>query len=151
VTCPGWDRRRVNTVSQSYALFPFLTVSDTSSSGCATTTPARTRYGVGSALRSLRRVVGTTFASVTHDQEEALTVSDRLAVPHDERVLQVGTPATSTRKPASARVAPFPGTTNLYDATVVSLAAEGLTCRVGGPCSRSPRPSTAPGREKPSS
>ena len=53
-------------------------------------------------LRSLQRDVGTTFVYVTHDQEEALTMSDRLAVMHAGRVMQVGTPSEVYSRPANA-------------------------------------------------
>ena len=82
-------------------------------------------------LRSLQRVVGTTFVYVTHDQEEALTMSDRLAVLRDGRVMQVGTPGEVYSRPAGVHVARFLGTANLYDATVRAVGPDGLTCRVG--------------------
>jgi spermidine/putrescine transport system ATP-binding protein len=82
-------------------------------------------------LRSLQRVVGTTFVYVTHDQEEALTMSDRLAVLRDGKVLQVGTPGEVYSQPASVHVATFLGTTNLWEATVRAVGPDGLTCAVG--------------------
>jgi spermidine/putrescine transport system ATP-binding protein len=72
-------------------------------------------------------VVGTTFVYVTHDQEEALTMSDRLAVLHEGRVMQVGTPSEVYSQPASTHVATFLGTTNLYDATVSTVGPDDLT------------------------
>lgn len=82
-------------------------------------------------LRSLQRTVGTTFVYVTHDQEEALTMSDRLAVLRDGKVLQVGTPAEVYSRPASVHVATFLGTTNLYEATVRAVGPDGVTVEVG--------------------
>jgi len=82
-------------------------------------------------LRSLQRVVGTTFVYVTHDQEEALTMSDRLAVMRDGRVLQVGTPGEMYSRPASAHVATFLGSANVFDATVTAVGPDGVTCRAG--------------------
>jgi spermidine/putrescine transport system ATP-binding protein len=83
-------------------------------------------------LRSLQRTVGTTFVYVTHDQEEALTMSDRVAVLRDGRVLQVGTPAEIYSQPATVAVATFVGTTNLWEATVRSVGPDGLTCSIEG-------------------
>jgi putative spermidine/putrescine transport system ATP-binding protein len=64
-------------------------------------------------LQELQRDVGITFVFVTHDQEEALTMSDRIAVFNDGRVEQVATPAELYESPASSFVAGFVGTSNL--------------------------------------
>jgi spermidine/putrescine transport system ATP-binding protein len=185
-------RRPVNTVFQSYALFPFLTVEDNVAFGLRYTDAGKdeVRERVGRALelvqmgrlarrkphqlsggqqqrvalaralvleptvllldeplgaldaklrkrlqlelRSLQKLVGTTFVYVTHDQEEALTMSDRLAVLHEGRVMQVGTPSEVYSQPASAHVATFLGTANLYDALVTAADADTIGCRVGG-------------------
>jgi spermidine/putrescine ABC transporter ATP-binding subunit len=71
-------------------------------------------------LRRLQRTVGITFVFVTHDQEEALTLSDRIGVMEDGRVLQVDSPGDLYERPRSRRVAAFIGKTNLLDARVVS-------------------------------
>src|SRR3989454_1693408 len=63
-------------------------------------------------LKALQERVGITFVCVTHDQEEALTMSDRLAVMHHGRLLQVGTPEEIYTAPASAFVASFSGVAN---------------------------------------
>ena len=68
---------------------------------------------------------------VTHDQEEALTMSDRIAVMNDGRVEQVGTPTRSTRSPATLFVADFLGVANLMDAEVVTGDGTGCRLRVG--------------------
>ncbi len=68
-------------------------------------------------LKSLQESVGITFLYVTHDQEEALTMSDRLAVMEDGKVAQVGTPVEVYEQPASAYVADFLGVSNLMDGT----------------------------------
>jgi len=65
-------------------------------------------------LRALNRELGTTFIYVTHDQEEALTMSDRIAVMQRGRVAQVGTPAEVYESPRTAFVAEFIGRTNLF-------------------------------------
>ncbi|GAB3789696.1 ABC transporter ATP-binding protein [Nocardioides ungokensis] len=82
-------------------------------------------------LRSLQRLVGTTFVYVTHDQEEALTMSDRVAVLRDGKVLQVGTPGEVYSQPSGVHVATFLGTANLWEATVRAIGPEGLTCTIG--------------------
>ncbi|MFJ6386064.1 ABC transporter ATP-binding protein [Streptomyces sp. NPDC091972] len=69
-------------------------------------------------LKALQREVGITFVLVTHDQEEALAMSDRIAVFHRGRVEQVGTPAEIYERPATRFVASFVGTSNLLDGDV---------------------------------
>ncbi|MFJ3640287.1 ABC transporter ATP-binding protein [Streptomyces sp. NPDC090108] len=66
-------------------------------------------------LKAIQREVGITFVFVTHDQEEALTMSDRIAVFDQGRIAQVGTPAEIYERPATAFVASFVGTSNLLD------------------------------------
>ncbi len=63
-------------------------------------------------LKAIQREVGITFLFVTHDQEEALTLSDRIAVFHDGRVEQVGTPVEIYEHPQTQFVASFVGTSN---------------------------------------
>jgi len=69
-------------------------------------------------LRALQRTVGITFVFVTHDQEEALTLSDRIAVMSDGHVLQIDTPSGLYERPNSRRVASFIGTMNFFDGRV---------------------------------
>ncbi|MEM7522314.1 MAG: ABC transporter ATP-binding protein [Pseudomonadota bacterium] len=69
-------------------------------------------------LRNLQREVGITFVFVTHDQEEALTLSDRIAVMSAGRVLQVDSPSGLYETPKSRDVASFIGTMNFFDAKV---------------------------------
>jgi putative spermidine/putrescine transport system ATP-binding protein len=64
-------------------------------------------------LKQIQRAVGITFLFVTHDQEEALTMSDRIAVFNQGKIEQVGTPAEMYERPATAFVAGFVGTSNL--------------------------------------
>ena len=71
-------------------------------------------------LKLLQREVGISFVFVTHDQEEALTMSDRIAVMDHGRLLQVGTPEEIYEHPANRFVADFIGQTNLLDGTVES-------------------------------
>ncbi|HEX4473127.1 MAG TPA: ABC transporter ATP-binding protein [Nocardioides sp.] len=185
-------KRPVNTVFQSYALFPFLDVSENVAFGLryqkASKDEIRRRVGtalelvqMGSMakrkphqlsggqrqrvalaralvleptvllldepmgaldaklrkqlqieLRALQKAVGTTFVYVTHDQDEALTMSDRLAVLDKGKVKQVGTPSEVYSAPANTHVATFLGTANLWPATVTGQDGDGVACSVGG-------------------
>jgi putative spermidine/putrescine transport system ATP-binding protein len=69
-------------------------------------------------LKGIQKDVGITFLFVTHDQDEALTMSDRLAVFSEGRIDQVGTPAEVYERPATAFVAGFVGTSNLISGEV---------------------------------
>lgn len=69
-------------------------------------------------LDNLHDKIGITFIYVTHDQSEALAVSDRIAVMNQGKVLQVGTPFEIYESPATQFVAQFIGETNLFEATV---------------------------------
>src|SRR5262249_42053682 len=77
---------------------------------------AKLRKALQLELVGLQRDVGITFVYVTHDQEEALTMSDRLAVMDSGRVAQVGSPRDVYEQPSSAYVADFLGVANLIDA-----------------------------------
>ena len=172
------EKRPVNTVFQSYALFPHLSVNDNVGFGLRflKCSKSETRHRVGEALelvrltglerrkahqlsggqqqrvalaralvlrprvllldeplgaldaklrktlqvelRALHHDVGITFVYVTHDQDEALTMSDRLAVMNDGEIEQVGTPRQTYEEPASAFVADFLGVANLLPATI---------------------------------
>jgi spermidine/putrescine transport system ATP-binding protein len=172
------NRRNVNTVFQSYALFPFLTVAENVAfgikyksvpkwereirvaealglvqlSGYETRRPnqlsggqqqrvalaralvlrpsvllldeplgaldAKLRRTLQVELGALQKQVGITFIYVTHDQEEALTMSDRLAVMNHGKIVQVGSPEEVYNEPADAYVADFLGVSNLMDARV---------------------------------
>ncbi|WP_419839074.1 ABC transporter ATP-binding protein [Candidatus Poriferisodalis sp.] len=101
-------------------------------------------------LKALQREVGITFVFVTHDQEEALAMSDRVGVMSEGRLLQVGTPADVYEHPASRFVADFIGRTNLLegvteDATAVRLNAGEVVAAAnelppGSPAALSVRP-----------
>ena len=73
-------------------------------------------------LKRIQRDVNITFIYVTHDQEEALTMSDRIAVMNEGRVEQIGTPEEIYHTPATVFVANFIGVANLLPATVLGLA-----------------------------
>src|SRR5713101_7325439 len=176
-------KRNVNTVFQSYALFPFLTVEENVSYGLRYQTvtrdearkktaealalvrlegyhkrrpgqlsggqqqrvalaralvlnpavllldeplgalDAKLRKALQIELKALQERVGVTFLYVTHDQEEALTMSDRLAVMNAGRIVQIGTPRTIYEEPADTYVADFLGAANLMEVEVVSEGA----------------------------
>jgi len=182
-------RRNVNTVFQSYALFPFLSVFDNVAFGLRNRHLTKAELGrrVGDALelvqltgyekrrpgmlsggqqqrvalaralvlnpsvllldeplgaldaklrrslkvelKALQERVGITFLYVTHDQEEALTMSDRLAVMNAGRIAQIGTPRTIYEEPADTYVADFLGVSNLMEVEVVERGP-GSQCRV---------------------
>jgi spermidine/putrescine transport system ATP-binding protein len=179
-------RRNVNTVFQSYALFPFLDVRDNVAFGLrhqgvgkaelkhrvddaldlvkmtsfAKRRPgqlsggqqqrvalaralvlnpavllldeplgaldAKLRRSLKVELKALQERVGITFLYVTHDQEEALTMSDRLAVMNAGRIVQIGTPRQVYEEPADTYVADFLGAANLMEIDVVTPDAGAL-------------------------
>jgi spermidine/putrescine transport system ATP-binding protein len=172
-------RRNVNTVFQSYALFPFLSVFDNVAFGlrhrglgkadiqrqvrdalelvklaefekrrpgmlsggqqqrvalarALVLNPAvllldeplgaldaKLRRSLKVELKALQERVGITFLYVTHDQEEALTMSDRLAVMHAGRIVQIGAPREVYEEPGDTYVADFLGVSNLMEVDVV--------------------------------
>jgi spermidine/putrescine transport system ATP-binding protein len=185
------NRRNVNTVFQSYALFPFLTVSENVAFGMRykSVAKAEMRARVAEALelvqlsgyekrrpnqlsggqqqrvalaralvlrpavllldeplgaldakirkqlrlelKALQEEVGITFVFVTHDQEEALSMSDRIAVMSAGRIEQIGTPAEVYESPATVFVADFLGVSNLMDAEARPAGAGRCSVRVG--------------------
>ncbi len=191
-------RRNVNTVFQSYALFPHMTVRDNVAFGPAMNKVKRSeidervadalalvgleeqgerrpselsggqqqRVAVARALvnrpavllldeplgaldlklrrrlqielSNIHREVGTTFVFVTHDQDEAMAMADRIAVMHEGRLEQVGTPEEIYRRPGSRFVADFIGESNFVevslseDGTVLAGDGSALACEVNG-------------------
>jgi spermidine/putrescine transport system ATP-binding protein len=79
-------------------------------------------------LRAVQREVGITFVYVTHDQEEALTMSDQIAVLAEGRVEQVGAPQEIYSSPATTFVAGFLGAANIFDAEVVEVSGASAVC-----------------------
>jgi spermidine/putrescine transport system ATP-binding protein len=187
------ERRPVNTVFQSYALFPFLSVRDNVAFGLryADVSRADVRRRVDEALalvrmeqygrrrpgqlsggqqqrvalaralvlnprvllldeplgaldaklrkalqfelKALQETVGITFVYVTHDQDEALTMSDRIAVMSGGLVEQVGSPTEVYERPATAYVADFLGAANVVEVEVLGPADGGRTAfRIAG-------------------
>ncbi len=86
-------------------------------------------------LKALQKQLGITFIYITHDQEEALNMSDRIAVMKDGRFEQVGTPAEVYDSPRTSYVARFVGTANVLTGTVARLSGDGtLTAECAGGC-----------------
>jgi iron(III) transport system ATP-binding protein len=92
---------------------------------------AKIRVQVRAEIRKLQRSLGITTVYVTHDQEEALSLSDRVAVLRDGRVLQIGRPRELYERPRSRFVADFVGVNNLIAGTV--KAADGALVLVDTP------------------
>ncbi len=140
-------RRNVNTVFQSYALFPHMSVADNIAYGLRQRHVPRaeirrrvdqalemvrlTRAGkrrpselsggqqqMQSELKTLQHTVGITFIYVTHDQEEAITLSNRIVVMNAGRLEQEGTPTEVYEHPQTRFVADFIGLTNFIGGTV---------------------------------
>lgn len=77
-------------------------------------------------LRRIQKKLGITFIFVTHDQEEAIVMSDRIAVMNEGRIEQVGTPLEIYSHPVSQFVAEFIGETNVFEAVVNSISDDGI-------------------------
>ncbi len=81
---------------------------------------AKLRVQMRTTIKKLQRRLGITTVYVTHDQEEALAISDRIAVMNQGNIMQIGTPEEIYRKPANPFVANFIGVSNFIDCTVSS-------------------------------
>jgi putative spermidine/putrescine transport system ATP-binding protein len=101
---------------------------------------AKIRVVLRNEIRMIQRELGITTVYVTHDQEEALSLSDRIVVMSEGVIEQIGTPFEIYNFPATSFVASFVGTLNVLDATVVDAAAGRL--RVGDQEIRTSRPMT---------
>jgi spermidine/putrescine transport system ATP-binding protein len=93
---------------------------------------AKLRKALQIELKSLQQEVGITFLYVTHDQEEALTMSDRLAVMNGGHIEQVGNPRDVYEDPETLFVADFLGVSNLMQARIVSAGASACKVAVDG-------------------
>ena len=93
---------------------------------------AKLRVEMRAEIRQLQQQLKITAIYVTHDQEEALAISDRIAVMQSGRLEQVGAPAAIYRTPATPFVAEFMGTTNLLTGVVAGRDGERLRIRVRG-------------------
>jgi iron(III) transport system ATP-binding protein len=110
----GGQQQRV-AVARALALSPGLLLLDEPLSAL----DARVRAYLRIEIRRLHQRLGVTTIMVTHDQEEALTMADRIVVMNEGVIEQVGTPTEVYRKPASAFVADFVGTTNFLPGIVI--------------------------------
>jgi spermidine/putrescine transport system ATP-binding protein len=90
---------------------------------------AKLRRSLKVELKALQEQVGITFLYVTHDQEEALTMSDRLAVMRDGKIVQIGGPHEVYEEPADTYVADFLGVSNLMEVDVIARGP-GSCCSV---------------------
>ena len=141
VQLQGFEKRRVNQLSggqqqrvalaRALVLNPALLLLDEPLGAL----DAKLRRTLQIELKAIQERIGITFLYVTHDQEEALTMSDRIAVMNGGRIAQVAPPRTCYEEPADAYVADFLGVSNLMDAVVVApgAEAEGATTH-GSPC-----------------
>ena len=87
-------------------------------------------------LKELQKQLELTFIYITHDQEEALNMSDRIAVMKDGRIQQLGTPAEVYDRPRTSYVAQFVGEANILTGRVRSAEGEIMTLDCGGGCAR---------------
>jgi ABC-type Fe3+/spermidine/putrescine transport system ATPase subunit len=108
----GGEQQRV-ALARSLAIEPRVLLLDEPLSNL----DARLRDKMRQEIKSLQRNLGITTIFVTHDQTEALTLSDRIAVFNKGRVVQVGRPQDVYAKPATSFVAGFIGDTNLFEAS----------------------------------
>jgi spermidine/putrescine transport system ATP-binding protein len=109
---------------------------------------AKLRQAMQLELKRLQRQLGITFVFVTHDQEEALTMSDRIAIVNRGRIEQLDTPHALYHHPATAFAASFVGEANLFAAELLALTPAGTRVRLAGgleltlPAARWPRDAT---------
>lgn len=93
---------------------------------------AKIREEVRQELRHLQKQINLTFIYVTHDQEEALALSDRIAVMHNGQVEQIGTPKDIYDRPASPFVAQFIGKANFLTGQVLEIDADMIWVEING-------------------
>src|SRR6266513_2461443 len=117
VTTVPANRRPVNMVFQHYALFPHMSVYD----------------NVAFELKRIQADLGTTFVYVTHDQDEALAMSDRIGVMNSGRIEQVGTPREIYEQPDTAFVADFIGSLNVLEVDGKRVAIRPERVHIGPP------------------
>src|SRR5438874_5317944 len=115
----GGERQRV-ALARSLAKRPKVLLLDEPMAALDKKLRAETQFE----LIELQARLGTTFVIVTHDQEEAMTVADRMAVMERGRIVQVGTPAEIYEQPNSRYVADFVGDVNLLEARLASTSRD---------------------------
>jgi putative spermidine/putrescine transport system ATP-binding protein len=111
---------------------------------------AKLRLEVREEIRTLQQRLGLTTIFVTHDQEEALAISDRMAIMHDGKVQQVGAPRALYERPANLFVADFLGKMNFFEGAIKSasgfVTATGMALAVQGGTSAARRAGVRPER-----
>ena len=105
---------------------------------------AKIRIVLRKEIRAIQRQLGITTVYVTHDQEEALSLSDRVVVMSDGRIEQIGTPSEIYNFPATAFVASFVGTLNLVSARVIDASDRPAVARRPGDQGEQGHDATAP-------
>lgn len=106
---------------------------------------AKLRRQVRTEIRDLQQNLGLTAVYVTHDQEEALAVSDRIIVMNRSVIAQQGTPRALYEQPASAFIADFIGDANLVDGTITTIEGDLADVDIAGVTVRLPHRGYAPG------
>jgi iron(III) transport system ATP-binding protein len=109
---------------------------------------AKLRRRVREEIREIQQNLGLTVVYVTHDQEEALAVSDRIIVMNNAVIAQDGTPRELYDKPASAFVADFIGEANLFDCEVTAVTKGVATVKLGPATLKLPAGDHKPGKAK---
>jgi putrescine transport system ATP-binding protein len=120
----GGQQQRV-ALARSLVKRPKLLLLDEPMSALDKKIRQQTQFELGNILYS----VGVTCVLVTHDQEEAMTMADRLAVMNEGRIVQVGTPNEVYEAPTSRFAAEFIGSTNLFEGTLAGDGARLFNCR----------------------
>jgi len=105
---------------------------------------AKLRVRMRSEIRAVQRRLGITSVYVTHDQEEAFSIADQVALMNEGKLIQLGTPRELYNWPADRFVADFVGLSNVVLVEVVESNADGATVRVFGQVVRSRRPPRNP-------
>jgi putative spermidine/putrescine transport system ATP-binding protein len=123
----GGQQQRV-AIARAVVLEPSLVLMDEPLSNL----DAKLRLEMRTEIRRLHQSLGLTTVYVTHDQEEALSMADRLVVLRDGRVQQVGTPEELHTRPANRHVADFMGYRNLLPMTVAAVNGDAVTVEAPG-------------------
>jgi len=105
---------------------------------------AQLRVRMRGEIRALQRQLGITSVYVTHDQEEAFSIADQVAIMNKGQLVQLGTPRELYRRPADRFVAEFVGVSNVVPVELVKSNGDGVTVRVFGQTIRSRRPPNNP-------